>query len=52
MNYDYIIIGGGYISGLYLCEQLTSIYKKDKKILLLDDRTYFGGRSNYTSMQQ
>ena len=43
MNYDYIIIGGG-ISGLYLCDQLTSIYKKDKKILLLDDRTYFGGR--------
>jgi hypothetical protein len=42
MNYDYIIIGGG-ISGLYTIQEL---YRKNKsyRLLILDDRTYWGGR--------
>lgn len=43
MNYDYIIIGGG-IGGLYCAERLVQKYKNTKKILLLDERSYFGGR--------
>jgi len=40
--YDYIIVGGG-ISGLYCLQEL---YKKNKNytILIIDDRTYWGGR--------
>jgi len=39
---DYLIIGGG-ISGLYCVQEL---YKKDKSsnILIIDDRSYWGGR--------
>tara|TARA_B100000963_G_scaffold361151_1_gene395143 strand:+ start:11833 stop:13095 length:1263 start_codon:yes stop_codon:yes gene_type:complete len=43
MDFDYIIIGGG-ITGLYTVEQLLNKYNESKKILLLDERTYFGGR--------
>ena len=43
MVYDYVIIGGG-IGGLYCAEKLVQKYKNTKKILLLDERTYFGGR--------
>ena len=43
MNYDYIIIGGG-ISGLYCAKRLVDQYKNMKKILLLDERSYYGGR--------
>lgn len=40
--YDYTIIGGG-ITGLYVLHQLEKKYK-NKKILLVDERDYFGGR--------
>ena len=40
--YDYIIIGGG-ITGLYTLHQLEKKYK-NKQILLVDERDYFGGR--------
>ena len=43
MDYDYVIIGGG-IGGLYCAERLVQKYKNTKKILLLDERSYFGGR--------
>ena len=43
MNYDYVVIGGG-IGGLYCVEKLVEKYKNTKKILLLDERSYFGGR--------
>lgn len=43
MNYDFVIIGGG-IGGLYCVEKLIQKYKNTKKILLLDERSYFGGR--------
>ena len=43
MDYDYAIIGGG-ISGLYCVEKLVKKYKNTKRILLLDERSYFGGR--------
>ena len=40
--YDYIIVGGG-ISGLFCLQEL---YKKNKHctILIIDDRSYWGGR--------
>lgn len=42
MDYDYIIIGGG-ISGLYTIQEL---HKKNKshRLLILDERDYWGGR--------
>lgn len=43
MDYDYAIIGGG-IGGLYCVEKLVQKYNNTKRILLLDERTYFGGR--------
>jgi len=43
MNYDYAIIGGG-IGGLYCVEKLVQKYKNTKRILLLDERPYLGGR--------
>ena len=42
MIYDYIIIGGG-ISGLYLALNLSRKYK-NKTILILESKNYFGGR--------
>jgi hypothetical protein len=42
MNYDYIIIGGG-ISGLYAVQEF---HKRNKshRLLILDERDYWGGR--------
>lgn len=42
MVYDYIIIGGG-ISGLYLALNLSRKYK-NKSIIILESKNYFGGR--------
>lgn len=41
--YDYVIIGGG-ISGLYCVDKLFEKYGNEKSILLLDERSYHGGR--------
>ena len=41
--YDYIIIGGG-ISGLYCAKQLCEKYNNKKRILIIDERNYLGGR--------
>ena len=43
INYDYIIIGGG-ISGLYCAKQLCEKYNNSKKIMIIDERKYPGGR--------
>lgn len=40
--YDYIIVGGG-ITGLYALQNIHEKYK-NKSILLLDERNYWGGR--------
>lgn len=42
-EYDFVIIGGG-ISGLYASQQLIKKYRGAKSILVLDERSYFGGR--------
>lgn len=41
--FDYIVIGGG-ISGLYSVQKLLEKYNNTKTILLIDERSYFGGR--------
>ena len=42
-TFDYIIIGGG-ISGFYTVHKILEKYGDTKSILLLDERSYFGGR--------
>ena len=41
--YDYVVIGGG-ITGLYTIDRLVEKHGDKKSYLLLDERSYFGGR--------
>jgi monoamine oxidase len=50
MIYDYIIIGSG-ITGLYAMHKLCK-EEKEYKILLIDERDYFGGRIYTNKMPQ